>query len=69
MNSSKIGVGTGTTVGLDFQLNTGRDYEVKGIPHTVVIGRDGKIAWVHTGHAPDLNKKLVRAIAKALQKK
>ena len=39
------------------------------LPHTVVIGKDGKIAWVHSGHAPDLNKKLVRAIAKALQKK
>lgn len=60
---------TGTTVGLDFQLETGRDYEVKGIPHTVVIGKDGKIAWVHTGHSPDLNKKLIEAIARALQKK
>lgn len=60
---------TGTTVGLDFQLSTGRDYEVKGIPHTVVIGKDGKIAWVHTGNSPDLNKKLIQAVARALQKK
>jgi thiol-disulfide isomerase/thioredoxin len=57
----------GIPVGLDYQLNTSRDYEVKGIPHTVVIGKDGKIAWVHTGYSPDLKKKLVGAVSRALQ--
>ncbi len=57
-----------TVVGLDFQLNVARDYEVKEIPHTVVIGKDGKIAWIHTGNSADLGKKLIQAIAVALQK-
>ena len=59
---------TGTRVGLDFDLSAGKDYQVKGIPHTVVIGKDGKIAWVHAGYAPDLGKKLAQAIAAALAK-
>ena len=57
-----------TVVGLDYDLTVGRDFEVKGIPHTVVIGRDGNIAWVHTGYDPDLSSKLAKAIAAALKK-
>lgn len=55
-------------MGIDFDLSVSRSYEVKGIPHTVVIGKDGKIEWVHTGYSPDLTKKLATAIARALQK-
>ncbi len=58
----------GTTVGLDFELEVSRGYEVNSIPQTVVIGKDGKIAWLHTGYSPDLGQKLAEAIAKALGK-
>jgi hypothetical protein len=28
----------------------GREYGVKGIPHMVIIGRDGRIAALHVGY-------------------
>jgi thiol-disulfide isomerase/thioredoxin len=34
----------------DWNLFYGRQYGVKGIPHMVIIGRDGRIAAVHTGY-------------------
>ena len=55
-------------VGLDFELTVGRDYQVEGIPHTVVIGKDGKVAWVHSGFTTDLGEKLANAIAQELAK-
>jgi hypothetical protein len=30
----------------------GQKFGVEGIPHTVIIGPDGKIAWVKTGYDP-----------------
>lgn len=52
---------------LDFDLTTSSAFGVEGIPHTVVIGKDGNIAWVHSGFSEDLKEKLFEAIATALQ--
>ncbi len=41
---------------------TGGDYTVKGIPHAVIVGRDGKVAW--EGHPMDgLDEQLAKAVA------
>ena len=40
------------TVALDGNQAIGRAYGVEGIPHTVVIGPDGKVAHVSTGFRP-----------------
>lgn len=57
-----------TPVALDFNLKVGRAYEAEAIPHTVVIDPEGKIAWVHSGYAPDLKEKLFEAIATVLSR-
>jgi thiol-disulfide isomerase/thioredoxin len=58
---------TDLPVALDFEMKTSRAYEVEGIPHTVVIGRDGKIAWTHSGFSSDLKEELFQAIVAALE--
>ncbi|MEM1443578.1 MAG: TlpA disulfide reductase family protein, partial [Verrucomicrobiota bacterium] len=55
-------------VALDFDMKVSRSYQVEGIPHTVVIGKDGTVAWVHTGFTEDLKQKLFEAVAKELQR-
>jgi len=55
-------------VALDFAMEVGKSYDVSGIPQTVVIGKDGKVAWVHTGHTDEFRQKLFEAIAKEMQK-
>jgi hypothetical protein len=55
-------------VGFDFDMKVSRAYEVEGIPHTVVIDRDGNVAWVHTGYTPELKRELFEAIAAALSR-
>ncbi len=40
------------TVALDARQDVGRAYGVEGIPHTVIIDAEGKVAWVSTGHRP-----------------
>ncbi len=40
------------TVALDARQDVGRAYGVEGIPHTVIIDREGKVAWVATGFRP-----------------
>ncbi len=57
-----------TPVALDFNLKVGKSYGAEGIPHTVVIDPEGKIAWVHSGFAPDLKQKLFEAVAKVLSR-
>jgi thiol-disulfide isomerase/thioredoxin len=57
-----------TPVALDFNMKVGNSYGAEGIPHTVVIDPEGKIAWVHSGFAPDLKQKLFEAIAKVLSR-
>ena len=40
-------------VALDQDGRVGASYGVTGIPHTVVVDGEGKIAWVHTGYTPN----------------
>jgi len=40
-------------VALDQNGKVGASYGVTGIPHTVVVDSEGKIAWVHTGYTPE----------------
>lgn len=54
-------------VALDFNMKVSRAFEVESIPYTVVIDREGKIAWVHSGYSEDLREKLFEAIAATLQ--
>ena len=56
-----------TPVGFDATQSVARKYGVEGIPHTVVIGRDGKIAFVKTGFSPEGEKEISAAVEKALE--
>jgi thiol-disulfide isomerase/thioredoxin len=53
-------------VALDLQQKIGAMYGAESIPHTVIIGQDGQVAWTHTGNAPGDANKLAAAIRKAL---
>jgi thiol-disulfide isomerase/thioredoxin len=44
----------------------GDKYGVKGIPHMVLIGRDGRITAVHEGYGEDMLKPLVKEINELL---
>jgi thiol-disulfide isomerase/thioredoxin len=54
------------TVAMDAGQNVGRQYGVDGIPHTVVIGPDGKVAWVKTGYSPGAETDAAEAVRKVL---
>ncbi len=41
------------SVAMDAGQNVARQYGVEGIPHTVIVGPDGNVAWVKTGYSPD----------------
>ena len=41
------------TVAMDAGQAVARLYGVDAIPHTVIVGPDGKVAWVQTGFNPD----------------
>ena len=43
-----------------------RDYGVSGIPHTVIIGKDGKMHWVHVGYSSDAATHMREAIVDLL---
>jgi len=58
---------TDLPVGLDFRMDVSNDYLVKGIPHTVVIDREGTVSWVHTGYDEQFANDLADAIGRALQ--
>jgi thiol-disulfide isomerase/thioredoxin len=45
--------GWSLSVAMDASQSVARQYGVDGIPHTVIVGPDGKIAWVKTGYSPD----------------
>jgi thiol-disulfide isomerase/thioredoxin len=47
---------------LDENGKVGGLYGVKGIPQTVLIGKDGTVQAVHVGVAPDLKKRLRREL-------
>jgi thiol-disulfide isomerase/thioredoxin len=51
-------------VALDLLQSVGRQFQVEGIPHTVVIGPDGKIAWQNTGHRPGAAQELAEMVRK-----
>ena len=54
------------TVAMDMEQNVARQYGVDGIPHTVIIGPNGKVAWVKTGYSPDGDKEAAKAIEQLL---
>ena len=53
-------------VALDLRQKVGRDYRIESIPSTVVIGRDGKVAFVKEGFTPNGNEQIAQAVRKAL---
>ena len=55
-------------VALDANQRVGQSFGVEGIPHTVVIGPDGKVAFVKTGYEPDGAKKIAETVRKLLEK-
>jgi thiol-disulfide isomerase/thioredoxin len=52
------------SVGLDLLQTVGRQFQVEGIPHTVLIGPDGKIAWTNTGARPGAAQELAEMVKK-----
>ncbi|MBK8093195.1 MAG: TlpA family protein disulfide reductase [Verrucomicrobiaceae bacterium] len=52
---------------IDANQRISQQYGVEGIPHTVVIGPDGKVAYVTTGYGPDTREKLGEALRKLLK--
>lgn len=59
--------GWNLTVALDAEQNVGRQFGVEGIPHTVIVGPDGKIAWVKTGYDPGGAKEAANTVRKLLE--
>lgn len=55
------------TVAMDGAQSVARQYGVDGIPHTVIIGRDGKIAWVKSGFSAEGIKEAAAAVEKLLK--
>ncbi len=55
-------------VALDANQRVGQNFGVEGIPHTVVIGPDGKVAYVKTGYESDGAKQVAEAVKKLLEK-
>ncbi|WP_395750411.1 TlpA family protein disulfide reductase [Prosthecobacter sp.] len=55
-------------VAFDGNQRVGQSFGVEGIPHTVVIGPDGKIAYVKTGYEPDGAKTIAEKVKKLLEK-
>ena len=53
-------------VAMDANAIAAGKYGVEGIPHTVVVGMDGKVEWTHTGYSADGAAKLTEAVNKAL---
>ena len=54
------------TVALDSSQSVGRDYGVDGIPFTVIIAPDGKVAWVHTGYSPEGEAEITKVVQQLL---
>ncbi|MCA9311819.1 MAG: TlpA family protein disulfide reductase, partial [Phycisphaerales bacterium] len=51
---------------MDREGKVGDLFGVSGIPHTVIIGKDGKIADVHVGFAPGLKEELTEKLNEIL---
>ncbi|MDB6171141.1 MAG: TlpA family protein disulfide reductase [Chthoniobacteraceae bacterium] len=54
------------TVAMDAGQNVAKQYGVDGIPHTVIIGPDGKVAWVKTGYSADGGTEAADAVKQLL---
>ena len=54
------------TVAMDAGQSVAKQYGVDGIPHTVIVGPDGKVAWVNTGYTADGDEKASEEIKKLL---
>ncbi|MFM2142855.1 MAG: Redoxin, partial [Verrucomicrobiota bacterium] len=52
---------------LDAYQRVGQQYSVEGIPHTVVISPEGKVAYVKTGYAPDGAEKIAEQVKKLVK--
>ena len=56
------------TVGMDAKGEAAKLFQVQGIPQTVIIDKEGKIAAVHVGYSPNLKEALAKEIEAALAK-
>jgi thiol-disulfide isomerase/thioredoxin len=55
-------------VALDASQRVGQNFGVEGIPHTVVIGPDGKVAYVKSGYDPAGAKEVAEMVKKLMKK-
>jgi hypothetical protein len=55
-----------TNVIVGAQSSAGGSYGVSGIPHSFIIGPDGKVAW--HGHPSEVNKSLLKTVLKGAKK-
>ncbi len=55
-------------VALDANQRVGQNFGVEGIPHTVVIGKDGKVAYVKSGYEPNGAKEVAEMVQKLMKK-
>ena len=53
-------------VALDVEGKVAEKFQVEGIPHTVIIDAEGKVAWVHSGFKPGFGKELEERIREIL---
>ncbi len=53
-------------VAMDAGQSIAQKYGVDGIPHTVIVGPDGNIAWVKTGYSPDGDAEAAKAVQELL---
>ncbi len=54
-------------VGLDRDQSIGRSFQAAGLPHSVIIGPDGRIAWVSTGFRRGGSRALVDIVERLLE--
>ena len=54
------------TVALDAGQSVAKQYGVDGIPHTVVVGPDGRVALVKTSYSPEGAQEVAEAVRKLL---
>jgi thiol-disulfide isomerase/thioredoxin len=55
-------------VALDANQRVGQNFGVEGIPHTVVIGPDGKVVYVKSGYDPAGAQEVAELVKKLLKK-
>ena len=59
--------GWNLTVAMDAEQNVGQQFGAEAIPHTVVIGPDGKVAKVWTGFEPGGQQEVADTVRKLLE--